>query len=163
MKPLNNKERNELIFKFSIVFFVTVLITAFALFWDRELPAELNNAQREKLNAYNNFEKSQKKIFKLMDTLNTQIENMGSSNDQWSIMKDQIAKQNDFKAIDTSKLTKRIEELYYKLIAVKATSLDYKDKYIECKGNAAEADKLHDKILKFTEAELQAKNVNSSN
>jgi hypothetical protein len=162
MKPLNNKERNDLILKFGIVFLITVLITAFALFWDRELPAELNQAQREKLNAYNNFERSQKKIIKLMDSLTTQIENMGSTNTPWTISQTRIANQTDFKSLDTSKLSKKVEELFVKFLTAKAASLDYKDKYNDCKGNAAESDKLNDKILKATEAELKAKNANSS-
>ena len=162
MKALNNKERNDLILKFGIVFLITVIITAVALFWDRELPAELNQAQREKLNAYNNFERSQKKIIKLMDTLSTQIENMGSTNTPWTISQAQIAKQTDFKSIDTSKLSKKIEELYVKFLTSKAASLDYKDKYTYCKGDAEKSDKMNDKILKATEAELKAKSANSS-
>ncbi len=144
MKPLNQKERNNLFVKFIIVFLVTVGITVFAIFYDFNLPAQLRQEQRSKLNSYNTFLKSQKKILKQIDTLNAQIEGMGTSNKDWTIQKELIVKQISFGVGDSSILVmNKLNAIYLNYLQARASELGYKDKLSDCQNKMGESEKNH--------------------
>lgn len=96
MKPLNQNERNNLYLKFSLLFILHPGITVFALFFDYQLPGKLREDQITKLKYFNSFIGGQKKIIKLMDTLNRQTMNFTTSNRGLSIEKDYILQQISF-------------------------------------------------------------------
>ncbi len=155
MKALNQAERNNLYLKFLLLFTITVSITVFAIFFDFKLPAKLNDAQRQKLKAYNSFNQNQKKITKMIDTLNHQIENLGNSSKDWSIEKDQVAKQIDFKELSSdttgNSLLMKLNTTFYSFLNAKVKALEYKDKLDESKNKSLEQEKMNKEKMDLLE------------
>jgi hypothetical protein len=73
MRPLNYKERNSMFWQFLFVFVATVLLLLFALFYDFEMPQELNELQKQKLAASGSSVKDQKKLATLIDSIYSSI------------------------------------------------------------------------------------------
>lgn len=143
MKALNQAERNQLYLKFFLLFIVTVSISVFALFFNMDLPAQLTNAQRQKLKSYNAFLLQKKSIVHLMDTLNTQIMDLDKSSRGWEIEKEEIVKQINFKSMisDTTapSITAKLDNTFVNFLAVKVKAIKLREEAEEAKNDLSKA------------------------
>jgi len=93
MKALNHKERNDLTWKFIILFIVTVSLSVFAIFFDFQLPKKLSEQHKKKLEAYRQFVKNEKLIIQKIDSLESKISAFGNSGMSIAIEENEVIKE----------------------------------------------------------------------
>lgn len=163
MKALNQTERNNLFLKFFLLFILTVGITVFAIFYDFVLPQELNEKQRRKLALYNDFQRNQKKMIALVDTLNQQIEDLDNGNKDVTVEKERITRQIRFKSTETdtakNSIYTKLEDTYIQYLSVKAKLIETRNELDKLKIYMEQDEKQDEKTQKFLKEQADANKI----